>query len=190
MTFNSDESDLFRNAMEDVTPLKDCSSILWLKSPAAGSPRGQQWEQQLDNPLTVGHLDILPVAEPLTFRAEGIQTGVLDKLRQGKYPQQASLNLLRQPVEQCRQALYLFMRQAQQDNVRNFLIVHGKGRHDTSHANIVRSYLLRWLRQFDDVQAFCCAQPHHGGSGACYVALRKSDLARLDNRERHARHSR
>ncbi|MDI4740393.1 Smr/MutS family endonuclease, partial [Salmonella enterica subsp. enterica serovar Kentucky] len=43
-------------------------------------------------------VDILPLNEPLEFRREGLQQGVIDKLRSGKYPQQASLNLLRQPV--------------------------------------------------------------------------------------------
>jgi hypothetical protein len=39
------------------------------------------------------------------YKADGIQQGVLDKLRLGKYTLDASLNLLRQPVETCRQSL-------------------------------------------------------------------------------------
>jgi DNA-nicking Smr family endonuclease len=86
--------------------------------------------------------------------------------------------------------LFSFIRQAERDGLRNLVIVHGKGREEQSHPNVVRSYLARWLTEFDSVQAFCVALPHHGGSGACYVALRKSDEARLDNRERHAKRSR
>ena len=119
-----------------------------------------------------------------------MQLGVIDKLRLGKYPRQASLTLLRQPVEQCRQQLYTFIRQAERDGLRNLIIIHGKGRDDKSHANIVRSYLARWLTEFEAVQAFCVAQPHHGGSGACYVALRKSSEAKLETRERLAKRSR
>ena len=89
---------------------------------------------------------------------------MLDKLRRGKYSQQASLSLLRQPVEQCRQMLFAFMVQAQKEGLRNVLIVHGKGRDDQSHANIIRSYLARWLEELPEVQAFCAALPHHGGS--------------------------
>jgi len=40
------------------------------------------------------------------------------------------------------------------------------------------------------VQTFCASQPQHGGAGALYVGLRKTDKARLDNRERHAKRSR
>ena len=115
---------------------------------------------------------------------------MLEKLRRGKYGQQASLNLLRQPVEKCRQMLFAFVVQAQKEGLRNLLIVHGKGRDDNAHANIIRSYLSRWLVELPEVQAFCAALPHHGGSGACYVALRKSPEAKLENRERHAKRSR
>ncbi len=90
---------------------------------------------------------------------------MLDKLRSGKYPQQASLNLLRQPVEECRKTAFSLIQQALADGLRNVLIIHGKGRDDKSHANIVRSYVARWLTEFDDVQAYCTALPHHGGSG-------------------------
>lgn len=128
--------------------------------------------------------------EPLAFHREGLQQGVTDKLRSGKYPQQASLNLLRQPVETCRQMLFSFIHQALQEGLRNVLIIHGKGRDDNSHANIVRSYVARWLTEFDDVQAYCSALPHHGGSGACYVALRKTAQAKQENWERHAKRSR
>lgn len=190
MTFDPDENDIFRHAMEDVTPLKDCTSILWQKSPSAKPQRDRQWEAQLDNPLTTGLLEVVPGTVPLEYLADGIQPGVLEKLRQGKYPPQANLNLIKQSAENCRQTLYLFMQQAQRDDMRNLLIIHGKARHDTSHANIIRSYLMRWLQQFDEVQAFCSALPHHGGSGACYVALRKSERARLENRELNARRSR
>ncbi|MGL5239542.1 MAG: Smr/MutS family protein, partial [Kluyvera ascorbata] len=101
-----------------------------------------------------------------------------------------SLELRQQTVESCRQNVYAFIVQAQRDNLRNVLIIHGKGKEDGSHANIIRSYLARWLTEFDDVQAFCSALPHHGGSGACYVALRKSAVAKQENWERHAKRSR
>lgn len=142
-----DDKNLFLDAMEDVTPLKNCADIQWLKSPSPTLSREHKTQEQLDNFLTRDFLDVIPLAIPLEYKAEGIQQGVLNKLRLGKYPLDASLNLLRQPVENCRQMLYSFMLQARRDSLRNLLIIHGKGRHDESHANIVRSYLARWLQQ-------------------------------------------
>lgn len=186
---NPDDKSIFLDAMEDVQPLKHCSDIHW--QPARHTRVARQPDMlQLDNFLTSGFLDILPLGTPLEFKREGVQQGVIDKLRSGKYSQQASLSLLRQPVEQCRQLLFSFMHQAGQDNLRNFMIIHGKGREDRSHANIIRSYLARWLPEFDEVQAFCVAQSHQGGSGACYVALRKTAQAKQENWERHAKRSR
>lgn len=48
--------------------------------------------------------------------------------------------------------MFSFIQQAMADGLRNVLIIHGKGRDDKSHANIVRSYVARWLTEFDDVQ--------------------------------------
>lgn len=175
---NLDDKSLFLDAMEDVQPLKRNNDVHW--HPGRNSRAPQRVDTlQLDNFLTTGYLDIVPLATPLEFKREGLQSGVLDKLRRGKYSQQASLSLLRQPVEQCRQMLFAFMVQAQKEGLRNVLIVHGKGRDDQSHANIIRSYLARWLEELPEVQAFCAALPHHGGSGAF--------MSRCVNRRRRSR---
>ena len=184
-----DDASLFLDALGDVQPLKGCADVHWQPTRNIRTPARIDM-LQLDNFLSTGFLDIVPLSEPLEFRREGLQHGVTDKLRSGKYPQLASLNLIRQPVETCRQMLFSFILQAQQDGLRNVLVIHGKGRDDNSHANIVRSYVARWLTEFDDVQAYCTALPHHGGSGACYVALRKTAQAKQENWERHAKRSR
>ena len=183
------EMSLFLEEMADVKPLGRSTNTLWLK-PQKVQVSNRPDLSQLDNVLTTDFLEIVPLTEPLAFKREGIQQGVLSKLRLGKYSQQASLNLLRQPVEQCRQMLFTYLQEAKRQGLRNLLIIHGKARHDRAHANIVRSFLARWLTQFEEVQAFCCALPQHGGSGACYVALKKSPEARLANREQHAKRSR
>lgn len=111
---NLDDKSLFLDAMEDVQPLKRNNDVHW--HPGRNSRAPQRVDTlQLDNFLTTGYLDIVPLATPLEFKREGLQSGVLDKLRRGKYGQQASLSLLRQPVEQCRQMLFAFMVQAQKE---------------------------------------------------------------------------
>lgn len=186
---NLDDKSLFLDAMEDVKPLKNCADSQWIK-PQKENMVTRPDTTQLDNFLTTDFLEIIPMDTPLEYKREGVQTGVLDKLRLGKYSQQASLNLIRQPVERCRQMLFAYILQAKQDGLRNLLIIHGKGREDKSHANVVRSFLAHWLAEFEEVQAFCVAMPHHGGSGACYVALKKSDQAKLETWEKHAKRSR
>ena len=186
---NPEDKSLFLDAMEDVQPLKRSSDTRWQPNRNIRAPKSLDL-LQLDNFLTTGFLDVLPLDSMLEFKREGLQQGVLDKLRRGKYVQQVSLNLRGQPVEQCRQQLFVFIRKAAEEGARNLLIIHGKGRDPQSHPNIVRSYLARWLVEFEEVQAFCPALPHDGGAGACYVTLRKSAQAKLDNWERHAKRSR
>lgn len=102
---NLDDKSLFLDAMEDVQPLKRATDVHW--HPTRNQRAPQRIDTlQLDNFLTTGFLDIIPLSQPLEFRREGLQHGVLDKLRSGKYPQQASLNLLRQPVEECRKMMF------------------------------------------------------------------------------------
>lgn len=189
---SNEDKDFFEQAMADVIPLSAARQTLYLKpqDPVDKRMRRDAQALQLENFLSTAFLDIIPCDTPLAYKGEGIQQGVLDKLRNGRYPPQASLNLLRQSVESCRQALFRFIVQAEKDNLRSLLIVHGRGREDQSHPNIIRSYVAKWLGQFEQVQAFCRALPRDGGAGACYVTLRKSAEAKADNFERHAKRSR
>lgn len=186
---NFDDKLLFLEAMEDVIPLKTRDDNQWFKP--CNTPSNRRPEPPaVENFFTTDFLDILPLDNPLLFKREGIQAGVLEKLRKGKYPREMTINLLRMTVEQCRQGVFNALRHAQAVGARNLLIIHGKGREERAHPNIIRSFLDRWLKEFGPVQAYCCALPHHGGSGACYVALSKSPEARLHTREMHAKRSR
>lgn len=187
---DENEDFLFFQEMADVRKLSANNQVVYLKNRQQTARVDFAELAESENVLTTGFLDIIDCAEPLEYKQDGVQQGVLDKLRHGKYPLEASLNLLRKPVETCRQELFSFFLQAQAQNLRTLLIVHGRGRHDESHPNIVRSYVAKWLKQLDEVQAFSVALGKDGGAGACYVALRKSAAAKQENWERHAKRSR
>ncbi|MFI8416674.1 DNA endonuclease SmrA [Serratia sp. NPDC078593] len=189
---SDEDKGFFEQAMADVTPLSGRQQTLYLKPDDQRDKSARRAAQvlQLENILCTDLLTIVPRDVPLEFKREGIQQGVLDKLRHGRYAPQASLNLLKRPIEICRQELFRFIVTAEKANLRSLLIVHGRGREDESHANIVRSYVAKWLVQLEQVQAFCRALPYDGGDGACYVTLRKSAQAKADNFERHAKRSR
>lgn len=82
---NLDDKSLFLDAMEDVQPLKRNNDVHW--HPGRNSRAPQRVDTlQLDNFLTTGYLDIVPLATPLEFKREGLQSGVLDKLRREIQP--------------------------------------------------------------------------------------------------------
>lgn len=186
-----DENDdfLFFQEMAGVQKLAETQQVVYLKNHPKAAKIHRPELSEPENILTTDFLEVIDCAEPLEYKHDGVQQGVLDKLRHGKYPPEASLYLLRKPVETCRQELFSFFLQAEAQNLRTLLVVHGRGRHDQSHANIVRSYVAKWLKQLDNVQAFCVAQGKDGGAGACYIALKKSAAAKQENWERHAKRS-
>jgi len=134
--------------------------------------------------LSDDFVDLVAPFDPLEFRRDGIQQGVVDRLRHGGYADQARLHLLRRPLEECRRALPPFILEAFAHDLRSVLIVHGRGPSIDSPTNVLRSYLAKWLIQFPEVQAYVSAQPSDGGLGATWVMLRKSDRAKAANRER------
>lgn len=136
------------------------------------------------NFLSDDFVDLLPPFDPIEYRREGTQQGVVDKLKHGGYSVQAQLHLLRRPLAECRRMVFSFIQEAYANDLRSVMIVHGRGRELDSPANVLRSYLAKWLSQFDEVQAYVSAQPSEGGLGATWVMLRKSERAKANNRER------
>lgn len=184
-----DEVD-FRMLVGDVKPLPKRNRA------DTGPQRQQPSEAQLarraraaehldeHNFLSDDFVDLLPPFDPIEFRHEGVQRGVVDKLKNGGYSVQAQLHLLKRPLAESRRLLFPFIQEAYAHDLRSVLIIHGRGRAFDSPANVLRSYIAKWLRQFDEVQAYVSAQPSEGGLGATWVMLRKSDRAKANNRER------
>lgn len=142
---------------------------------AQGSPEG----------LSLAPLDWLHPADPVSWKRDGVQDGVFRNLRLGRYSTDACLNLQHCTLAQARDEVASFVRQSCELNIRCVLIQHGRGRTAEAHGNQLKTYLAAWLPQLDQVLALHSAQPHHGGLGAVYVMLRKSEQARQDNWEKH-----
>lgn len=182
-----DDHALFSQAVNDVNPLRNNKKV-YLSRP--GNKAESRYKVVTENFLLREDIPPLSLMISPEFRVEGLQSGVVDKLRRGAYPLDGSLYLIRQSVGQARQSVYEFINEIIRRGGRNVLIIHGKSRMETSHSNIIRSYLTHWLPQFPQVQAFCVAHQRHGGSGAMYVSLRKPEELRQQNRERHGGRSR
>lgn len=135
------------------------------------------------NFLTLSDIDLLDPWYPLEFRRPGVQLGVFRRLKQGKYEMEARLDLHRLTVEQARVEVFGFIREALSYELRNIMIVPGRGTHSKGPEAILKSYVNKWLPEFEEVQAYCSAQPMHGGTGAVYVMLRKGEREKQKNRE-------
>lgn len=142
---------------------------------------------QDDNHLSTNEITILDPFYPLDYKRPGVQNGVYKKLKQGKYASEARLDLHKMTIEKAREEVFAFVKDSYHYDLRVITIVHGKGQSTGSMQAKLKSYVNYWLPSIDAVQAFCSAQNHHGGTGAVYVLLKKSENKKQENRERLSR---
>jgi DNA-nicking Smr family endonuclease len=111
--------------------------------------------------------------EELLFVRPGLQHTVIRKLRRGHYVVEAELDLHGHTVSEARERIALFLHQARAMDKRCVRIIHGKGKSSEGKLPVLKGKVNSWLRQKDEVLAFCSATPSDGGTGAVYVLLRK-----------------
>jgi DNA-nicking Smr family endonuclease len=184
------DDDLFASEMSGVTPLKrePRERLVKTESVDVGQRRkaATQSVPRSDNHLADDGVPPLDAWYVLEFKRPGIQNGVYRKLRLGHYDIEARLDLHRFTVAEARTEIWSFFKEARRLGLRTLLITHGKGfgNKEKSGSGVLKGYVNRWLRDVGDVQAFHSAQPQHGGTGAVYVLLRKSEDKKRENRER------
>jgi len=193
----SGDDDVFSEALTDVVPLKRerradlspttqdnrDSSLEHRRRAAAQLPESDR------NTLSDKGLAPLDAWYVLAFQRSGVQTGVFRKLKQGRYEAQSRLDLHRMTVEVARREIFDFIEECHQFGLRSVLVIHGKGesKADNERSSILKGCIDHWLRELPIVQAFHSAQPRHGGTGAVYVLLRKSEEKKRENREKFAK---
>lgn len=120
---------------------------------------------------------LLHADESLSYRATGIGPDVLRKLRRGEWSIQAQIDLHGHRVDEAREALSAFLKNALRRNQRCVRVVHGKGLGSQGKAPVLKGKVRGWLVQREEVIAFCQARPAEGGSGALVVLLRPTGNA-------------
>ncbi|MBA3660518.1 MAG: Smr/MutS family protein [Gammaproteobacteria bacterium] len=114
----------------------------------------------------------------LSYKQPGIADKFLRKLRKGQYNVEAILDLHGETSEGARNAVIHFLKQCLSQEIRVVLIIHGKGHH--SQKPILKNKLNLWLRDIQNVLAFCSAAPLHGNRGAIYVLLKQLSYTQND----------
>ncbi|MFT6386717.1 MAG: DNA-nicking Smr family endonuclease [Cellvibrionaceae bacterium] len=169
----------FHKAMGDVRLIKRVPKVAVQKQAVSHSAfvaRRNAAQANLSEstaPLVESEVLQLEANAILEFRRTGVQHGVFKQLRMGRYVIDARLDLHRMVIEQARMAVYQFVRDCMQNEIRCALITHGKGEGRKVPA-VLKSHLAHWLPQISEVLAFHSAQSQHGGAGATYILLKKS----------------
>ncbi|MFY0676694.1 MAG: DNA endonuclease SmrA [Neptuniibacter sp.] len=187
---NNDDTFTEMMQMEGVTPLKyaakaDLKDQKKNKDTELLENRRKAAVAGDEDGLTTGPIDLLHPLDPVEWKSDGVQEGVYRNLRLGKYQVDARLDLIRKSIPQCKDELLAFVKECIKYDIRTVLINHGRSKDKTAMGNRQKSYLNQWLQALPEVMAFHSAQPQHGGIGAIYVLLKKSDEKRLENWEQH-----
>lgn len=173
----------FRGAMEtmQVEPLR--APRRHAPAPAAPKPaplsRRRDDEEVLRSALSddIDVDSLLDTDDSLSWRAAGIGPDVVRRLRRGEWAIQAQIDLHGHRVDEAREALAAFLRNALQRDQRCVRVIHGKGLGSQGRTPVLKGKVRGWLVQRQEVIAFCQARAAEGGSGALVVLLRPGGAA-------------
>lgn len=164
----------FRQAIGEIEPIRSDTVEPW-RPPRPPIPlQSLADDKQVLRDMVSDYFEPADIetGEHLSYCRDGVQTGVLRKLRRGQYPPGAQLDLHGLYWAEARESVHLFLQMVRRERVHCVRIVHGKGNRSHHRGPVLKQKLNRYLRLRDDVLAFCSARAHDGGTGALYVLLR------------------
>ena len=168
------DTDLFREAMQDVKPMPEQPrvTVVKRKPPARASFTAADRAQVLVESLQgFGEADVLDSGDEISFRRNGVQDGVMRKLKRGEYRVEDVCDLHGLRVEEAKAALRAFLAEALARRMRCVRIIHGKGKGSGPRGPVIKTAVNMILRKTGPVLAFISARRVDGGTGAINVLL-------------------
>jgi len=167
------DADLFRQALEGVTPLAPPDRITPGPKPRKILvPIGTSPTEIRDTLSDHGAGDNA-ITE---FLRPGLNRLTLRKLRHGDWRIQDELDLHGLNSDAARKLLAEFLYDAAQRGLRCINVIHGKGWRSEGRDGILKVLTRHWLAQHPLVLAFCEAPPQAGGGGAVWVLLKARSI--------------
>ena len=169
------ESALFRDAMRDVKPMspRARAPVTKRKPPARARFTAEDRALVLVESLQgLGAGEILDTGDEISFRRDGVQDGVMRKLKRGEYRVEEVCDLHGLRVDEAKAALREFLAAALAHQLRCVRIIHGKGKGSGPRGPVLKTAVNMILRKTAPVLAFTSARRVDGGTGAINVLLR------------------
>ena len=172
---SDEERHLFRKETGSVRRLRHDKVMHRTPRPSPQPVQTQLDERRVIEDLLSTDFDAteLETGDELVYARPGLQHNTLRRLRRGQLCVSSVLDLHGMTADMAKQAVSEFLRKARLAGDRCVRIIHGKGRGSRDGQPVLKRKLDLWLRQRDDVLAFCSARPVDGGTGAVYVLLRR-----------------
>jgi len=166
---NSAERALWQRAMRGVKPL--APRLAPAPLPTVPKPVGKPAIGQSAATPASAEKSLPPLAKD---RFAGYDKVNAERLRRGKHPVEARLDLHGMTQAEAHRALASFIRGARVSGKRCVLVITGRGR---LGGGVLRAAVPRWLDEPEfrpHLLAIAAAQPRDGGAGALYVMLRRT----------------
>ncbi len=168
---HNNDDDLFRQALEGVTPLAPPDRITPAPKPRKPPARNLNATEAVPDNLSDHGANDTAITE---YLRPGLNRMTLRKLRRGEWPIQDELDLHGLTSDEARKLLAAFLQDVTQHGLRCVNVIHGKGWRSEGRDGILKVLSRHWLAQHPQVLAFCEAPPQAGGSGAVWVLLKNS----------------
>lgn len=172
------DANLFRDNIGAVTRIKAPDTAPPVRPPVAQRPASPPRRQI--NSMTDVMLEVDAWSDEFEHAAKGSDDGsyvapgsspdLLQRLRKGQWPVQATLDLHGKQRDQARDALARFLHESKLARLRCVLVVHGQGFNSRDGA-VLPDKVRSWLAQSDQVRGYCPSPPALGGAGALLVLL-------------------
>jgi DNA-nicking Smr family endonuclease len=155
------DRELWRRAMRDVAPLP--GRVSSPEPPSLPPPARDRPAPQRKLPL------------PPLDRFAGLDRANAERLKRGRHPIEARLDLHGMAQQEAHQALARFVPGMRAAGRRCVLVITGRGM-SPAGPGILKQSVPRWLAEPDlrrHILAIAPAQPRDGGAGALYLLLRR-----------------
>jgi len=180
-TASTQDDQLFRWAMEEVTPLTRRPTERAPSAPTADelsivSDDAEALAQLSELVATGEGLDLADTDEFMEGTVRGVDASLLVRLRRGDFSVQAHVDLHGLSSDAAKAELERFLVESRRRGLRCVLVVHGRGLHSKDQIPVLKERMGPWLtrgRLSRIVLAFATARPSDGGAGALYVLLRR-----------------
>ena len=167
-----DDGDLFKEAMQDVNPIKQDNKVRIKPARKNIKVRNHESPSNINDVFSDAPVDECP--DQLLYSRDGITPDTLKKLRKRKFHIDNSIDLHGMTVDAARDYLLEFLAECEAGASRCIIIVHGKGYSSPGKKPVIKPMVNRWLRATPLVLAFSSALPADGGTGAVYVLLKRN----------------
>ena len=186
-TLSDEEKELFSSMMSLVKPLKSTKSITKIShntpihhEPYAINYYARDVDFTQNTNISSLNYDCATVSADtiLSYYKCIIPRNRINKLKHGKIPFQAKLDLHGLRVDAAHAALCQFIDKYSHSSKRCLLLIHGKGSKNGENP-VLKNHVNNCLRQFPEVLAFHSALARDGGAGALYILLQRPRLSML-----------